>query len=45
MLLIDPTRPGAGESVTKLFGLADTIERVASNVIPRAVDALERGPI
>jgi hypothetical protein len=42
MFLINPTRPGASESVTKLFGLADAVERVASDVIQQSVDALER---
>ena len=45
MLLINPARPGASESVTKVFGLANVVERIASDVIQQSVDALERGPI
>jgi len=45
MLLVNPTRPSASESVTKLFGLADAGDGVASDVIQQPVDALERGPI
>ena len=45
MLLVNPARPRAGESMTKLFRFADPIERVAGDVIQQSVDALERGPI